>query len=203
MFEQIFKNIDDTVWKDAGCSSELDYVEQTSWVLFLKYLNDLKEDKKASAKLSGKTYTDIINKKFRWDVWAALKNKDGMIDINNALFGDDLRDFVDQKLFPYLRKFKTTATGPDTIEFKIGEIFSELKDKIQIGLDDKQKDFLDFILSKYIETGVSELAQEKLPNLLELKYRTITDASEEFGGVDKVRETFISFQKYLYQASAT
>ena len=133
MFEQIFKNIDDTLWKDAGCSSELDYVEQTSWVLFLKYLNDLEEDKKASAKLSGKTYTDIIDKKFRWDVWAAPKAKDGKIDINNALSGDDLRDFVDQKLFPYLRKFKTTATGPDTIEYKIGEIFSELKNKIQSG----------------------------------------------------------------------
>lgn len=41
MFEQTFKNIDDTLWKDAGCGSELDYVEQTSWVLFLKYLDDL------------------------------------------------------------------------------------------------------------------------------------------------------------------
>ena len=43
MFEQTFKNIDDTLWKDAGCSSELDYVEQTSWVLFLKYLDDLEK----------------------------------------------------------------------------------------------------------------------------------------------------------------
>lgn len=133
MFEQIFKNIDDTLWKDAGCSSELDYVEQTSWVLFLKYLNDLEEDKKASAKLAGKTYTDILDKKFRWDVWAAPKTKDGKIDINNALSGDDLGDFVNQKLFPYLRKFKTTAIGPDTIEYKIGEIFSEIKNKIQSG----------------------------------------------------------------------
>ncbi len=40
MFEQTFKNIDDKLWKDAGCSSELDYVEQTSWILFLKYLDD-------------------------------------------------------------------------------------------------------------------------------------------------------------------
>ena len=55
MFEQIFKNIDDALWKDAGCSSELDYVEQTSWVLFLKYLHDLEEDKKTAAELSGKS----------------------------------------------------------------------------------------------------------------------------------------------------
>ena len=40
MYEAAFRNIDDTLWKDAGCSSELDYIEQTSWVLFLKYLDD-------------------------------------------------------------------------------------------------------------------------------------------------------------------
>lgn len=45
MFEAAFKNIDDTLWKDAGCSSELDYIEQTSWVLFLKYLDDYEKDK--------------------------------------------------------------------------------------------------------------------------------------------------------------
>ena len=44
LFEQTFKNIDDKLWKDAGCSSELDYVEQTSWILFLKYLDDLETD---------------------------------------------------------------------------------------------------------------------------------------------------------------
>jgi len=44
MFEQTFKNIDDILHKDAGCSSELDYVEQTSWILFLKYLDDLEKD---------------------------------------------------------------------------------------------------------------------------------------------------------------
>ena len=55
MFEQTFKNIDDILHKDAGCSSELDYVEQTSWILFLKYLDDLEKDRKTSAELSGKT----------------------------------------------------------------------------------------------------------------------------------------------------
>ena len=41
MFEQAFKNIDDVLWKEAGCSSQLDYTEQTSWLLFLKYLDGL------------------------------------------------------------------------------------------------------------------------------------------------------------------
>ena len=60
MFEQVFKNIDDILHKDAGCSSELDYVEQTSWILFLKYLDDLDKDKKTAAELAGKTYSAII-----------------------------------------------------------------------------------------------------------------------------------------------
>jgi type I restriction enzyme M protein len=133
MFEQTFKNIDDILHKDAGCSSELDYVEQTSWVLFLKYLDDLEKDKKTAAELAGKSYTNIIAPEYRWTKWAMPKNKDGKLDHNKALTGDDLKDFVDQKLFPYLKKFKTSAESADTIEYKIGEIFSELKNKIQSG----------------------------------------------------------------------
>lgn len=133
MFEQVFKNIDDILHKDAGCSSELDYVEQTSWVLFLKYLDDLEKDRKTQAELAGKSYDEIIQKQFRWSVWAAPKDKDGKIDHHKALTGDDLRDFVDQKLFPYLKKFRVDASSADTLEYKIGEVFSELKNKIQSG----------------------------------------------------------------------
>jgi len=50
MFEQAFRNIDDVLWKEAGCTTELDYTEQTSWVLFLKYLDDLEKDKAMEAK---------------------------------------------------------------------------------------------------------------------------------------------------------
>ena len=71
--------------------------------------------------------------------------------------------------------------------------------KIFAGLNDKQKDFLEFVLSKYIETGVEELDQEKLPDLLTLKYQAISDAEEILGGVDNIRTTFIDFQKYLYE----
>jgi len=139
MFEQTFKNIDDALRKDAGCSSELDYVEQTSWILFLKYLDDLEKDKKAAAQLSSRHHTQIIDKEFSWNVWAAPKlvlsgvegGADGKLDHHKALSGDDLKDFVDLQLFPYLKKFKTSAESPNTIEYKIGEIFSELKNKIQ------------------------------------------------------------------------
>ena len=133
MFEQTFKNIDDILFKDAGCSNELDYVEQTSWILFLKYLNDLEKDRKTKAELVGKEYEFLIDRQYRWDVWAAPKTKDGKLDNNKALTGDDLKDFVDLKLIPYLKKFKASASSPDTLEYRIGEIFHELKNKIQSG----------------------------------------------------------------------
>lgn len=133
MFEQTFKNIDDILHKDAGCGSELDYVEQTSWILFLKYLDDLEKDRATAAELTGKSYTPIIDKKFQWGVWAMPKGKNGKLDHHKALTGDDLTDFVNTKLFNYLKKFKNSAESPDTIEYKIGEIFSELKNRIQSG----------------------------------------------------------------------
>lgn len=132
MFEQTFKNIDDILHKDAGCGSELDYVEQTSWILFLKYLDDLDADRATAAELTGKTYTPIIATEYRWTVWAAPKLENGKID-HNAQTGDDLLDFVNNQLFPYLKTFKQSAESADTIEYKIGEIFSELKNRIQSG----------------------------------------------------------------------
>lgn len=133
MFEQIFKNIDDILHKDAGCGSELDYVEQTSWVLFLKYLDDFEKDRQIAAELSGNDYNNIIAPEYQWSVWAIPKNTDGKIDHHSALTGEDLKDFVDHKLFPYLKKFRIEAQSPNTIEYKIGEIFSEIKNKIQSG----------------------------------------------------------------------
>ncbi len=56
MFEQTFKNIDDILHKDAGNTSELDYTEQTSWILFLKYLDALEQKKAMEAELEGRSY---------------------------------------------------------------------------------------------------------------------------------------------------
>ena len=133
MFEQIFKNVDDILWKDSGCGSELDYVQQTSWILFLKYLDDLEQEGEVCAELSGKPYKRIISKEFSWSVWAMPKDEDGKLDHHNALTGDDLKDFVNDKLFPYLKKFKSNAESPDSIEYKIGEIFGELRNNIESG----------------------------------------------------------------------
>jgi type I restriction enzyme M protein len=133
MFEQTFKNIDNALRKDKGCASELDYIEQTSWILFLKYLEDFEKEKGSKAKLTGKSFSPIIAKDFVWSVWAAPKNKDGQIDYNKTKIGDDLIEFVEEKLFPYLKKFKTTAMSYNSIEYKIGEIFNELENKIKSG----------------------------------------------------------------------
>ena len=133
MFEHVFKNIDDSLRKDAGCTSELDYTEQASWLLFLKYLDGLEQDRATEAAVHGKKYSYILEKEYRWENWAAPKGKDGKIDYKVAMTGADLLDFVNQKLFPYLHSFKAKATGPNTIEYKIGEIFGEIKNRIQSG----------------------------------------------------------------------
>jgi type I restriction enzyme M protein len=116
--------------KEAGCTTELDYTEQTSWLLFLKYLDGLEEDKADEGRLEGKKYAYILDKPYRWETWAAPKGKDGKLDHNTTMTGDDLRDFVNQKLFPYLHGFTQKASGPNTIEYKIGQIFGEIRNKI-------------------------------------------------------------------------
>jgi hypothetical protein len=69
MFELAFKNIDAVLWKAAGCTSELDYTEQTSWLLFLKYLDALESDKVTESVLAGKKYAHILDKPYRWETW--------------------------------------------------------------------------------------------------------------------------------------
>jgi len=134
MFEQTFKNIDDILYKDAGADSELDYIGQTSWVMFLRYLDELEQDKSDQAQLEGRDYSYILEEEFRWPVWAMPRNENGSLDIHKAMTGQDMVQFVDLKLFPYLASFKIKAAdNSQTIEYKIGEIFSELKNKIQSG----------------------------------------------------------------------
>ena len=132
-YEQTFNAIDNILRNEAGCSTELDYIEQTSWLLFLKYLDDLEREQETKAVLSGKTYKPIITGYMRWSQWAAPKKQDGTLDTVNAMTGPDLTQFVDAKLFPTLREFQKTATSAKTLEYKIGEIFAELRNKITSG----------------------------------------------------------------------
>jgi type I restriction enzyme M protein len=176
MFEQAFKNIDDVLWKEAGCTTELDYTEQTSWLLFLKYLDDLEQDKAIEAKLEGKKYSFILEEPYRWETWAAPKGKDGQIDHNKALVGDDLTKFVNQKLFPYLHGFTQKATGPNTIEYKIGQIFGEIKNKIQSGYN--LREIIDHIDELRFRSSIEK---HELSHLYEAKIKNMGNAGRNGG----------------------
>ena len=131
-FESTFKAIDNTLHHDDGCSTALDYVEQSSWVLFLKYFDDLENTREQAAELEEKTYERIIAGEYQWNEWAMPLDNEGNYDVKRALVGDDLIEFVNQKLFPYLQHF-TEKYDVDTIEYKVGIIFTNIKNKISSG----------------------------------------------------------------------
>jgi len=176
MFEQAFRNIDDALWKESGCTTELDYTEQTSWLLFLKYLDGLEQDKAAEALLEGRIYRFILDAPYRWESWAAPKDANGQLDHDRALTGDDLVDFVDRKLFPYLHAFKQRASGPDTIEYKIGEIFGEIKNKIRSGYT--LRDIIDHIDELRFR---SQVEKHELSALYEEKIKRMGNAGRNGG----------------------
>lgn len=176
MFEQAFKNIDDVLWKEAGCSSELDYTEQSSWMLFLKYLDDLEYERSQEAKLAGKPYTQLIDKPHQWSSWAAPKDSKGEFDHDKALTGDDLIEFVNTDLFPYLKGFKQRADNPDSIEYKIGEIFGEIKNKFQSGYS--LRDALEYMDALQIR---SQKEKHELSHLYEAKIKNMGNAGRNGG----------------------
>lgn len=176
MFEQTFRNIDDVLWKEAGCATELDYTEQTSWMLFLKYLDDLEFERSQEAELRGQSYDFIIDKAHRWARWAAPKNEDGSFDHDNALTGDDLIQYVNFDLFPYLQGFKARASSTDTIEYKIGEIFGEIRNKFASGYS--LRDALELVDS--LSFG-SQAEKHELSHLYEAKIRNMGNAGRNGG----------------------
>jgi type I restriction enzyme M protein len=168
MFENTFKNVDDILHKDAGCGSELDYVEQSSWVLFLKYLDDLEVEREIKAKLAGKPYKSLFETEYQWRNWAVPKDTSGKIDFDKAKTGDDLTQFVNSRLFPYLAGFKQSATSAATLEYKVGEIFSEVKNRIQSGYN--LREILDLVDGLKFQTAeelheMSFLYENKIKNM--------------------------------------
>lgn len=167
MYEAVFHAIDDTLRKDAGCSSELDYIEQTSWVLFLKYLDDYEQDAEDQAQLEGGSYSRIIDGDYRWKVWAAPK-RDGVLDYHAAATGDDLLDFVNYRLFPHLAGLRQMGESSGGIHNKIGEIFQELRNKLQSGYNLREVidrvDHLQFLLNEN-RFELSQLYEDKIKNM--------------------------------------
>ncbi len=176
MFEQAFKNIDAVLRKEAGCTTELDYTEQTSWLLFLKYLDGLEQDRAMEAELEGKKYAFILDAPLRWETWAAPKGRDGKLDRNTALTGDDLRDFVNGHLFPSLQGFTQRATGSGTLEYKIGQIFAEIKNKISSGYN--LREIIDHIDELRFR---SQTEKHELSHLYEAKIKNMGNAGRNGG----------------------
>jgi len=84
-------------------------------------------------------------------------------------------------------------TRSERVEGHKSDIFSRYNENLQA--------FLEFVLGQYVNQGVGELDREKLAGLLELKYHTIEDAAAQLGGISKISDTFVGFQRYLYADS--
>jgi len=131
--ESKINRITDILRRDDGISGAMMYTEQISWILFLKFINDLEINKAEEAELDGKSYTYIIDEKYRWDVWACPKDDKGKLDLMNAQSGDDLLDFVNGELFPYLKGFKSITADVKSVKYKIGAIFEFIDNRIANG----------------------------------------------------------------------
>jgi type I restriction enzyme R subunit len=116
---------------------------------------------------------------------------------------DDLREI--QKLIEaensdlfdvleYVAYAKPTVTREDRVEAARNRIYSVL--------DDPQREFIDFVLAQYVQLGVDELQQDRLPQLIALKYHSQMEGIEALGGNAKARATFIEFQRQLYRKEA-
>lgn len=192
MLEQTFRNIDDIPRKDAGCTSELDYTERSSWLLFLKYLDALERNRASEALLEGRAYFHKLGLRFRWEAWAAPKANDGRLDHNTALTSDDLRDFFNHRLFPYLACFKQRASGPNTIDYKIGEI----KSRIQSGYN--LRDVVQRVDELRFDTQQPRARQALAPHLpqvgpvIDLLVPMDTEQAEAFATVHAARNNLLT-----------
>ncbi|MFC3159354.1 Type I restriction-modification system, DNA methylase subunit [Chryseobacterium arachidis] len=119
--------------RDEGISNVIHYTEQISWILFLKFLNDLEEKRCKDFTYDKKEYKFIVRKDFRWENWAFPKDIDGNFDTERALIGYDLIEFVNKSLFVYLKQFKNNQYKPTSLEFKIGSVFELLDNRIISG----------------------------------------------------------------------
>jgi len=109
-----------------------------------------------------------------------------LIDAEKSDLFDVLEYVLNSDIKPITREARVTAAQSSIVAL----------------LNHKQKEFIDFVLSKYIETGVEELDQEKLPLLLINKYKSLEDAKDVLGEAKNISSLFIEFQKHLYRPKA-
>lgn len=167
-FEQTIKNLDNCLRTDKGCTSELDYVEQTSWILFLKYLDDLEKSRRLAAELQDKTYDPIIAEGYRWNDWAMPLNAKGENDVFKALVGDDLIEFVDGKPVS-AEEFLNTMFG------QMPSFFSSLEDLQERWSAPKTREEL---LDKMDEAGYGKDVLKQIRTLIDAENCDLLDVLE-------------------------
>jgi type I restriction enzyme, R subunit len=153
-------------------------------------------------KLFGKLPEFFKNEDELRRIWASPITRRALLEkLSEAGFGRDqlalmqsLINAENSDLFDVLEYIYNGDFQPIPREVRV----AKAQHQIFSSLNSHQKEFIEFVLSKYIETGVEELDQEKLPSLLLLKYQAIEDAKEILGTVDSIRSMFINFQKFLY-----
>ena len=123
--KQKINRITDILRRDDGISGAMHYTEQISWILFLKFLDDYESRESDNAILDWKDYKYILEEKYRWKNWINLQN--GMIS------WDDLKDFVNKELFPYLKSFRNINEDYHSIKYKVWEIFHFIDNRIESG----------------------------------------------------------------------
>jgi len=157
--QQKISRITDILRRDDGISGAMHYTEQTSWILFLKFLEDYESERANEAVLSGEDYTPTLDPEHRWSRWACPKTAEGQPDLNAAKTGDDLREYVNGELFPYLRGFQSAENDPRSMRYKLGAIFAHLDNKIASG--HTLREVLDLVDSVNFqsETELFELSQ--------------------------------------------
>ena len=135
-------------------------------------------------------------------LWSEPATRKALLEaLGEKGFGDvqlgEIKKLIDAErsdlydVLAYIAFALSPITREERVRTRKGTIFAHYG-------DDKLQAFLDFVLAEYVKEGVGELDQAKLTPLLELKYRAVSDAARELGGIPKIRDTFIGFQKYLY-----
>ena len=123
----------DILRTDDGISGAMDYTLAISWVLFLKFLDDHETQNSKEAFLENREYKFIIDEKYRWKTWACPKDSAGKLDIRNAITSEDLTDFVNQTLFPYLKSFNNDIQNVKSVRYMVGNIFGFITNNVVNG----------------------------------------------------------------------
>ena len=176
MFEQAFKNIDDILRKEAGCTTELDYTEQTSWLLFLKYLDGWSRTRRMKPRWRGRSTLSSSTSPTVGMNGPHLKARTARSTTTRRRPATTSATSSTASYFPYLHGFKQKASGPNTIEYKIGEIFGEIKNKIQSGYN--LREIIDHIDELRFR---SQTEKHELSHLYEAKIKNMGNAGRNGG----------------------